>query len=1009
MGLAKSMETKPGHDLTQSGVTLGTFDYISPEQALEPRDADVRSDIYSLGCTFYHVLTGIAPVPEGTAARKLHHHQHVKPADPRQFVPDLPLEVVQILDRMMAKNPRDRFQSPEQLVHQLLIVAKKLGIAPEVPDGLLSVEAVVPTPPSSRPLFWTAVAIVAVIALVLLLDQIPSSKPSSRPTAGTGTEVHEDKGTKGVGEPVRKVDQGQPATSGRTASKTARYVAPDGADCKHLLAWLQENAGADELEILLGSNLDLSPLQKDEKTGGLVVRARKVTLGPKEPGQKVTLRFNYEGEPRAKPVALTIDAREAQIEGIRFLVDARQAELHLTALLLRGGKHQVERCEFIQASPSTRFDPSKPFASVVADGSTSNTEVRLRDCAFVGFGEILEGGEDMSVIRFSRVEAGGQVAVVREGAARISADNCVFGPHAIMFRLEKVGGEESPLTISQCSMLLAAWRSTVFDVPASASARLLVSRSLFSRLQGETDEGAVLIRQQDDRPGGVVFVGSDNAYHDLDGYWGIGDNWPRASWSDFRKRMAESGNKDDSSVVVLSLPWQASDTQALAGTEQARLLETEQFARAFQVHLRHPTLRRPGRSEGSEVIGANRVLGDRIVPRTLPSIGDKTDLLYPRTLVVEPGSGDSANGLYSSVEAAIVAARPQDTIVLRHNGELKMDPVQLKTGLKDLTIRPARKFKPILIFGEPSEPEVSMFRVYDGKLRLEGLEFRLRPGKSEFKVQTVVALVGYGECVLKDCVVTLVRPSTNDTTLALATLSEPGKAMKLDLSPTRSRDQGPRLQVSNSFIRGEGDLVWCRANRPFAIEVKDSLMALSGSLLYLEVSPDAQVPPAAQKIRVSLTRSTTYLGGHLVRAGVSREPSGLVPIRCEVSSCLVLPASSGRALVHLEGGDASDDKPLRDKFTWEGDKNGIGTGYKTILAHESSEGTPTMMGVEKWRMQHPSDGSTFDVKAELPAATTAFSDVTARQIKVSDTSLKVGANLDRLPTPTATAPAGDEE
>src|SRR5205823_2895656 len=101
MGLARRADSA-ADGLTQSGVTLGTFDYISPEQALEPRQADVRSDIYSLGCAFYHVLTGRPPAPEGTAAKKLNHHQHVKPADPREYVPDLPLEVVLLLDRMMA-------------------------------------------------------------------------------------------------------------------------------------------------------------------------------------------------------------------------------------------------------------------------------------------------------------------------------------------------------------------------------------------------------------------------------------------------------------------------------------------------------------------------------------------------------------------------------------------------------------------------------------------------------------------------------------------------------------------------------------------------------------------------------------------------------------------------------------------------------------------------------------------------------------------------------------------
>src|SRR5205823_14744510 len=132
MGLARSMEPHPDNGLTQSGVTLGTFDYISPEQALEPREADSRSDIYSLGCTFYHMLTGQPPVPEGTAAKKLHHHQHVRPLDPRQFVPDLPDEVAAILDRMMAKQAKDRYQAPEQLVHHLLLAARKLGGTPEV-------------------------------------------------------------------------------------------------------------------------------------------------------------------------------------------------------------------------------------------------------------------------------------------------------------------------------------------------------------------------------------------------------------------------------------------------------------------------------------------------------------------------------------------------------------------------------------------------------------------------------------------------------------------------------------------------------------------------------------------------------------------------------------------------------------------------------------------------------------------------------------------------------------
>ncbi|MDR0329046.1 MAG: serine/threonine protein kinase, partial [Planctomycetaceae bacterium] len=129
MGLARLMDTSEARgDLTASGVTLGTFDYISPEQARDPRNADIRSDIYSLGCTFFFMLAGRPPFPEGTVLQKLLQHQGDSPPDIRSFQPAIPGEIAFIIQKMMAKDPKQRYQSPTVLVDALTDAARRLGL-----------------------------------------------------------------------------------------------------------------------------------------------------------------------------------------------------------------------------------------------------------------------------------------------------------------------------------------------------------------------------------------------------------------------------------------------------------------------------------------------------------------------------------------------------------------------------------------------------------------------------------------------------------------------------------------------------------------------------------------------------------------------------------------------------------------------------------------------------------------------------------------------------------------
>ncbi|NQU26634.1 MAG: serine/threonine protein kinase, partial [Candidatus Nealsonbacteria bacterium] len=130
MGLARLREDRSAADLTASGVTLGTFDYISPEQARDPRTADIRSDIYSLGCTFFYMLAGRPPFPEGTVLQKLLQHQGDQPPDLREFRPELPEETNRLLRKMLAKDPRHRFRDSEQLVGEFASLAEQVGLQP---------------------------------------------------------------------------------------------------------------------------------------------------------------------------------------------------------------------------------------------------------------------------------------------------------------------------------------------------------------------------------------------------------------------------------------------------------------------------------------------------------------------------------------------------------------------------------------------------------------------------------------------------------------------------------------------------------------------------------------------------------------------------------------------------------------------------------------------------------------------------------------------------------------
>jgi serine/threonine protein kinase len=121
-GLARLTEPEtPPHDrvgtiLTKDNTVMGTPDYLSPEQARNLHNTDIRSDLYSLGCTFYFLLTGRVPFPGGTTMEKLIRHSANMATPIRALRPEVPAEVAAIVERLMAKDPAERLQTPAELI-----------------------------------------------------------------------------------------------------------------------------------------------------------------------------------------------------------------------------------------------------------------------------------------------------------------------------------------------------------------------------------------------------------------------------------------------------------------------------------------------------------------------------------------------------------------------------------------------------------------------------------------------------------------------------------------------------------------------------------------------------------------------------------------------------------------------------------------------------------------------------------------------------------------------------
>jgi len=156
-GIARAVSAAGGQALTQTGMAIGTPQYMSPEQAAGEKDLDGRADLYALGCVLYEMLAGQPPFTGPTVESVVHQHL-AAPAPPvTQFRPAVPADVAGILQRALAKNPADRFNPVAQFSDAL---------ARPVVSGM---QAAVATPARPR---WLVPTLVAAASVIIALGLV---------------------------------------------------------------------------------------------------------------------------------------------------------------------------------------------------------------------------------------------------------------------------------------------------------------------------------------------------------------------------------------------------------------------------------------------------------------------------------------------------------------------------------------------------------------------------------------------------------------------------------------------------------------------------------------------------------------------------------------------------------------------------------------------------------------------------------------------------------------------
>jgi len=908
MGLARHLGSEAVNGgVTQSGVTLGTFDYISPEQALDPRRADVRSDIYSLGCTFYHALAGRPPVPEGTAAKKLRAHQYDQPLDPRELNPAIPDEVAAVLARMMAKDPAHRYQTPMELIAHLKGLAERLHLDADPLAHDTATKAVpaetrlLPEVPHLRP-WWLLAASAVVIAIAAFV--VATSNPGPAP----GPPLPPDQ-TK-----LQPQEQflDTKAAAFPKAVANPRAIAPVKT-VEELVQKLQD-PNTTTVQFAAGE-FDLTKLDH-----ALVFQGKNLELlGATRGITRLILVASPVNPTRRAPGSLTLKASESL---------------------------SIRNMWFDQ-----KLDPN---ISVEANGVTQpiglrldeTPKITLTDCVFAATHEKLKDHDSRS-IAVSRLEgpcqimaqrcvfASGIVGMSVPANSSVTVSDCGFGQYSACVLIDNSFPGDAPRSEVRLdnSSFVVDPSGAIVDTGVPANVRVTAADCLFAPVYGgnpirspfassEANRHGVVIRVRAEKAEGVslqVPEGHTNGYYNVDP---LGTSKATLSFEDCKElpTIAQKGHAE-----LRQRPWW--DPKLLT------TIESDSPWKAFRLKVDpdadpEPSLFTRDRLQRWVPLGVafytppdlRRAYEGLPWPPPRPKIAEtKQKIWWP-----DAKEDQLRPGVYTELRTLLKYVRPDDTIYIHHTGDLAVDTEEIKSATKPsegdirLTFMPDTGCKPVLVVNDDNDIDQTLFKLKTGEVTFVNIHFRLKPNRPR-NGQTVAAvgIIGGKGCTFTNCVFTLAEE--NDSHVVAVHLPDVNKYMAMDpaMRPV------PKVVFDHCLIRGRGRGVWVEVSRPLNLEMTKTLSALDGPILFAEAGGKATIGATS---KATFTRVTALAGGPIIemRGGKTSDamrPGGLVKLEVNADECLfVAVPGAGRPLMDLEGVDPTDIKAVLNWRVMKGNR-----------------------------------------------------------------------------------------